>query len=808
MIRPFFIRRVASLWLVAALVLASAFAASDRKFSTSEPLRLEIRQLVTLLEQVHYNRDSVRPAGYSEVLTDYMSDLDSQRLFFLGSDKAGFEKRYASSLYYNVHDLGNIEAAYDIFNVYQTRTQARITWIFDELKKDIDLTATEFYRLDRSKSEWPETAADADKLWHQRIKYELITEILSKGSAAKAKDARNITVDGEEQKTTPLSQADLKDELSSEILSKGSPAKAKDARIITVDGKEQKTALLSQADRITQAKDIVRKRYERMLKSIAEIDGPELSEMFLSSIARLYDPHSTYFSANTYEDFGIQMKLKLVGIGALLGVEDDICVVKEIVPGGPADLDKRLKPNDKIIAVAQIGADPVEIIGMKLRKIVDMIRGDKGTQVRLILQPADAVDSSVRKEIVLTRDVVKLNAARAHATIFDVPAPDGKSTAPIGVITLPAFYGGEKGDDSDEPTSASKDVAELLKRLQAQGVKGLVLDLRRNGGGLLSEAIATTGLFIGSGPVVQVKDYESHINVDGENDPHVAYSGPLAVLVDRFSASASEIVAGALQNYGRAIVVGDSSTHGKGTVQTVVEMKNMIPSLMRSAEKSGAAKLTIQKFYLPSGASTQVKGVIPDIVLPSFEDYIPMIGESDLPHALVWDEIPASIFDGKPLAPQVVVPLRENSLRRQAQLEEFSFLRKNIDWFKARQDQKVVSLNLADRQKQKAADDTFDKELKTEKNRLAKNDFPYREVRLVPKPPARIKAAPKDDATPNPDDDGEGDLSTDDDDGVPKVDIHLRETLRVVGDALQLGQDPKFLAGEAAPLTAQASKRG
>jgi len=740
MIRTVLIRRWASFVCATALAVTTAFAASDRKpFTTSSALSLETSNLIKLLEQVHYNRDAVKPVDYAEVISDYMGGLDSQRLFFLGSDKAEFQKRYASSLYYNVHDLGNVETAYDIYYTFDNRTQARISWIFEELKKDFDFTAPDFYRTDRSKSEWPLTMADADKLWRQRLKFELLTEMLNKKTLA-------------------------------------------------------------------EAREIVRKRYERTLKTIADYDGEELSELFLSSITRLYDPHSTYFSATTFADFGIQMKLQLVGIGALLGIDDDLCTVKEIIPGGPADLDKRLKPEDKIIAVAQPGAEPVEVIGVKLRKIVDMIRGDKGTSVRLLVQPANATDTSVRKEIVLTRDVVKLNSARAYAAVFDLPAPDGKSTLPIGVITLPAFYGGDVDENSAEKTSASRDVSELLKRLQGQGVQGVVLDLRRNGGGLLSEAIATTGLFIGSGPVVQVKDYEFHITPDNADDPHIAYTGPLAVLVDRFSASASEIVAGALQSYGRAIVIGDSSTHGKGTVQNVIEMKNIIPALMRSPAKTGAAKLTIQKFYLPNGASTQKRGVIPDIVLPSVEDFIPGIGESELPHALVWDEIPPSFFDGKPLSPQVIAPLREASLRRQAELEEFAYLRKYVDWFKARQDQKLVSLNFDDRKTQKEADDAFEKDMKAERERLAKNDFSYREVRLVPKPPPRIKAKPKNDT---PDDEGaDPELGTDEDESLVKGDVHLREALRVVADALQLGHDPKFLAGEYAPLTVQIIKRG
>jgi carboxyl-terminal processing protease len=545
-----------------------------------------------------------------------------------------------------------------------------------------------------------------------------------------------------------------------------------------------------------------------MLKNLGEIEGIDLAEIYLSTIAKLYDPHSTYFSATTYEDFGIQMKLKLVGIGALLGLEDDVCVVKEIVPGGPADLGGQLKPNDKIISVSEKGSEPVEIIGMKLRKIVDKIRGKKGTEVHIVVQPGTATDSSARKEIVIVRDEVKLNAARARGAVFDVPGAEGK-TQPIGVISLPAFYNeGDEGDTDrpiagtgapgspSEKSSASRDVARLIELLKKENIQGLVLDLRHNGGGYLSEAIELAGLFITKGPVVQVKNYTGEIHVDKDNNPRIAYTGPLAVLVDRFSASASEIVTGALQNYGRAIVIGDSSTHGKGSVQQVVEMKQLTKQLALSPQKTGAAKFTIQKYYLPSGASTQLKGVVPDIVLPSINDFL-KIGEADLPRALVWDQIPTSFFDGEPLDTKVLSPLRKTSLERQANLEEFAYLRKNVEWFKARQEQTTLSVNLEQRRAQKASDDAFRKEMKAERERLAKDEFAYRPFYLGPPPPPKIKAPKKDG-----DEDEDLDGFDDTDAAYAKADVHLRETLRVLSDAVALGRNRELWASSRPPLTA------
>lgn len=728
------LRRLAALALIGLLALAPSLVAADRTFATSPILKEEAITLIKILEQAHYNRDAVRSADYAQVVPDYMEGLDGQHLFFLGSDKAAFAEKYGRSVYYNTAFLGNIDAAYTIFNKYQERVEARVAWIFQELGKDLDLAAKETYRQDRSKSEWPSNLAAADDLWRRRLKFELVAEMLNKKTAEQAREA-------------------------------------------------------------------VHKRYERMQKNLADIEGYDLAELYLGSISRLYDPHSTYFSAETFEDFGIQMKLQLVGIGALLGIEDDICIVKEIVLGGPADAGRQLKANDKIISVAQAGAEPVEIIGMKLRKIVNMIRGEKGTQVHLMVQPADATDPSTRREIIITRDVVKLNSNRARAGVFQVPGSDGKSQ-PIGVITLPGFYSSDEGDTDSEKTSAAKDVARLIEKLKQENIQGLVLDLRHNGGGYLTEAIELAGLFIHKGPVVQVKNYNGEIHVDSDTNAKIAYAGPLAVLVDRFSASASEIVTGALQNYGRAIVIGDSSTHGKGSVQQVVEMKQVSPSLARTTAKTGAAKFTIQKYYLPSGDSTQLKGVVPDIVLPSIDDYISGIGEGDLPHALVWDKIPTSFFDGAPLDPKVLTPLRQASLERQAKLEEFTFLNKNIEWFKGRQEQKLISVNLDERKKQKSEDDAFRKQMKAEKEIIAKGDFAFTEFRLSPKPPPKPKPLKKEaDKTASTDED-ETDSVDEDNDTYMKADIHLRETLRVVSDAIALGRNKELWAANRPPLTA------
>ena len=365
-----------------------------------------------------------------------------------------------------------------------------------------------------------------------------------------------------------------------------------------------------------QAKE-VRDRYQRLLKSYTEFDSSDVLQEYLSALTHAYDPHSDYMAQEQKDNFDISMQLSLVGIGAVLRESDGYAEVVSLVPGGPADKDKRLKPKDKIVAVSQGLDGPwVEVSGMRLDHVVEMIRGKKGAPVRLKVIPADAIDRSTRVIVTIVRDEIKLTDQEAKASILEGKDAEGNPLK-IGVIDLPSFY--EDMKSGGEKKSTTRDVQKLLETLQKRNIQGLVLDLRRNGGGALSEAISLTGLFIPPGPVVQVKDARGVIRSLNHSNSMI-YSGPMVVLTSRASASASEIFAAALQDYGRAVIVGDKSTFGKGTVQTLIDLSQYIP---RSYDKSpGALKLTIQKFYRVSGGSTQNKGVIPDVQLPSIEDYM------------------------------------------------------------------------------------------------------------------------------------------------------------------------------------------
>lgn len=443
----------------------------------------------------------------------------------------------------------------------------------------------------------------------------------------------------------------------------------------------------------------ISKRYERIFKAMEAFDAEQVLGEYLTILGTIYDPHSDYMTKSELDNFSIGMRLSLVGIGAQLTTDDGYCKIMELVPGGPAARSKKLKPNDRIVAVAQGAEEPLDVIEMPLNKIVEKIRGTKGTEVRLTVIPADAADTSVRNIVSLIREEIKLEDQEAKAQIIDIPGENGKITR-LGYIDLPSFYADFNLDDKKpegERKSTTRDVTKLLTKLKAEGVTGLILDLRRNGGGSLEESIKLTGLFIRQGPVVQVKDPSGEVTVDKDTDPKVEFDGPMVVLTSRFSASASEILAGALQDYGRALVVGDSSTHGKGTVQTLIELSRYL----RNADfNPGAVKVTIRKFYRPSGASTQRRGVVPDIVLPSVNNHAE-VGEGSLENALPWDTIEAAEFRPVNRIAPYIDDLKQKSSRRVESSKDYVYVKEDIERFDKMRADKTVSMNEAQRLQEK-----------------------------------------------------------------------------------------------------------
>jgi carboxyl-terminal processing protease len=442
---------------------------------------------------------------------------------------------------------------------------------------------------------------------------------------------------------------------------------------------------------------ILTRRSARLVQTMRKLDDQAILETYLNALAHVYDPHSDYMGHEEMQSFGALMNLSLVGIGASLQSDDGYCKIREIVPGGPAARSSQLKVGDRIVGVAQENGEMTDLIDMPLPQAVELIRGKKGTTVRLTIIPAGAADEATRKTVSIVRDEIKLEDQQAKARIIDLPGEKG-GTHRIGVIDLPGFYGTAAGSSGP---SATKDVARLLKKLKQEDVTGIVLDIRRNGGGSLEEAINLTGLFIPSGPIVQVRGPNGRVEVGSDDDGATLYDGPLIVLTSRFSASASEILAGALQDYGRALIVGDSSTFGKGTVQTILPLAQIMQREgFTPGEDPGALKTTISKFYRPSGKSTQIEGVKSDIVLPSLTD-LPEISESEMKNPLPWDTIPSALFASGDRVRPYLSALRARSAERVAKDPDFIELQKDREQLRRTRETKSISLNEAERRRER-----------------------------------------------------------------------------------------------------------
>jgi carboxyl-terminal processing protease len=439
-----------------------------------------------------------------------------------------------------------------------------------------------------------------------------------------------------------------------------------------------------------EAKQKVLTRYQGMLKRWKQVDNYDLLELYLSDLTTSIDPHSSYMSPNTLDDFDIAMRLNLEGIGAVLRSESGQTIVVEVVPGGAAAADGRLKPKDKITAVAQGDGKFTDVVDMKLRDVVKLIRGPRDTKVQLKIVHADTIEPIV---LDLTRQRVELKSQEARAEIMEQGKKADGTPYRIGVIDLPSFYADMNGARSGkvEIKSATEDVRKILKDFRAKQVDGVILDLRRNGGGALSEAISLTGLFIDQGPVVQVKGSDGRVQPHYDPDRGIAFAGPLMVLTSKLSASASEILAGALQDYGRALLVGDTSTHGKGTVQAVIDLGSRLQA--EEPPKLGALKMTIQQFYRVNGDSTQNRGVASDIVLPSLTEEL-ATSEKELDYALAFDQVkPVEHNQLGLVTPGVVAALKARSAQRIKESKEFAKLIKEMETIKARRAKKEIPLN-------------------------------------------------------------------------------------------------------------------
>lgn len=458
--------------------------------------------------------------------------------------------------------------------------------------------------------------------------------------------------------------------------------------------------------------EVLNKRYDNYLKGINKLKSEDAFQSFMNAFAMTVDPHTNYFGIRASEDFDISMKLSLDGIGAVLEEKDEYTTIRELVAGGPAALSGKLKVGDRIVGVGQGEGSPiVDVTGFRLDDTVALIRGTTDSVAVLEILPAEAGPDGKHKFVSIIRKKISLEKQAAKKSIIEVK--DGAITRRIGVITLPVFYedfaARAKGDKDYK--SATRDISALLDGLKKDKVDSVLIDLRNNGGGSLTEAINLTGLFIDQGPVVQERDAKGEIKVDSDTDKGVAWNGQMGVLINHASASASEIFAAAIQDYGRGIIIGETS-FGKGTVQTVVDLDDLVKN---SKPKFGELKMTVAQFFRIDGGTTQLRGVIPDVSLPSFLDS-DSFGEASYDNALPWSQIKAADYKTTANLVSIVPTLKANHDTRVAKDKEFQYLVKDIADVTAERKKNSISLNFAERQKER---DTKEALLKSREDRSA-----------------------------------------------------------------------------------------
>jgi len=593
----------------------------------------------------HYKKVKINDALSQEVFDRFIKQLDYARNVFLASDITEFQKH--SLEFDDVFARGKLSIAYDIYNVNMQRRLERYQYALTLLDSPVsvdsddkakqtpfDFSKDEVYAYDREDAPWPASTAELDELWRIKVK----------------SDALNLLLAGKEW---------------------------------------------------PKAKEVLTKRYKYAIKRLKQSESEDVFQLVMNSFARVVEPHTSYLSPRNAERFQMEMNLSLEGIGAVLRAEEDYTVIQSVVSGGPADQSKALKAKDRIVGVAQGEKDFEDIIGWRLDDVVDKIKGPKGTTVRLQILSAESDDISDVKEVVIVRDKIKLENKAAKSEVYfedsgiintdtESSAKTTDSTEPkkvgqgkkLGVITIPSFY-----------NNLSQDVKKEIAKLKEQDVEGIIIDLRGNGGGSLPEATLLTGLFIDKGPVVQIRNGANRVDVHDDKDGISYYDGPLTVMVDRYSASASEIFAAAIQDYGRGVIVGEH-TFGKGTVQ---QHRGLGRVYDLYENPLGSIQYTIAKFYRINGGSTQHRGVLPDIAFPTAvdpEDW----GESKEENALPWDQIDRADYSKLNDISSDVVNLTSRYQQRIKNNSEFNYLLADIETYKVEKDEKAISLNLAERQ--------------------------------------------------------------------------------------------------------------
>ncbi|WP_159800941.1 carboxy terminal-processing peptidase [Flavobacterium sp. MK4S-17] len=612
--------------------------------------KLLIELLTFVIERGHYDPAAIDDNFSKGVYKSYIESLDPSKRFFIQSDIDEFSK-YETRI-----DDMIMERDLSFFDLTYQRLLQRIKesedLYKDILAKPFDFTSDESFDTDYEKQPYPKNKAELKERWRKQLKLSVLSTVSDKQKLEENPEKIKSGDKVADEKANKSFDAEKK------------PTDKKDA------GKKKTFDELEK-----EARESARKSLDEYFSFIDDLKRDEWFTIYLNAIAERFDPHTFYFAPDDKEKFDTSMRGSLEGIGARLQKKNDYVEISELIPGGPAWRGKELEQGDIIMKVAQGDDDPVDIAGQRLDDVVKKIKGPKGTEVRLTVKK---VDGTI-KVIAITREVVEIEETYAKSSVVN---KDGKL---YGIIYLPKFYIDFENKDNRD---AAKDVALEVERLKKQGVEGIIMDLRNNGGGSLKTVVDITGLFIPEGPVVQVKSTGRKKEVLSDTDPKVQWDGPLVVLVNNFSASASEIFAAAIQDYNRGLILGSRHTYGKGTVQNVIDLNQFVRN--NSFGDLGALKTTTQKFYRINGGSTQREGVYSDIVMPDRYSYIDM-GERDIDNAMPWDKIDAAQFS----------PVRNNfdnviqkSKQRMAANQQFRLIDENAQWINEKKDDNKYSLNI------------------------------------------------------------------------------------------------------------------
>lgn len=654
-------------------------------------LGIAIKQL---LERAHVKPHAIDDAIAAKAFVAYVDHLDPSKLILLKQQVAALEQ---SALQMDDQlRAGDFKLA-RTGTALMARERAKVaTLVADLLKEPFDFSVDELLETDPDKLERASSDDERRDLWRKSLKQQVLERIDRMEETAKAADKLSKTEAGKENPKA--------------VLEPPPP---------TLEGREKK------------AREELARSYEGRFSRLKKQDPMEADELFVNAFASVFDPHTLYLAPDQQEDFDIQISGSLEGIGAVLSEDDHYISVREVVPGGAAWREGQLEAGDLIMAVKQTGADAVDVADMRINEVVRMIRGPKGTVVTLTIKKPD------ERVLMLpiTRDLVVVEDAYARGALLNL----GPKTPSYGYIYLPSFYGNTRATRGGTPErDATADVRALLERFNRDKVAGVLIDLRSNGGGLLNHATAITGLLVDEGPVVAARDADGEMQVLGDDERGLAFSGQVVVLVDRFSASAAEILAGALQDYRRALIVGTGPTHGKGTVQAMIDLDRVAGPV--EGQPLGVAKLTIQQFFLVDGESTQWRGVQPDVVLPDPASHVES-GERYLDNAIPWSKINALPATPWPHHNWQEKALAAKSLERQAKQPVFAKITARGQYLLTRREQTVVPLKreawLEQRDKDRETLEQLDAKLDEGPDRVSVKLVEYRPSAPVAESPAR-----------------------------------------------------------------------